>query len=282
MDHLERIIAAVNTLPTLPTVFAAISEAMEDPRTSADKLAQIISTDQVSALKVLKVANSPFFGFRGRIDTISEAVFYLGFNEIRNIVFALSVINSFSKTTSIPQFQPVDFWAHSIAVGIATRVIGAGSNAESLENYFLGGILHDIGKLIFFQFAKKDFIAALEIAESKKISLKSAEGEIFKFDHSVAGHMLAQKWKLPVSFQNVILYHHSGVTAESTDNLIPSVYLGNIVAKMLTLGRAGDDCIPKPNPQIWDKLKLPAGYFSKIRPRLEEDFNNTVRIMLHE
>lgn len=282
MDHLEKIVAAVNNLPTLPTVYAAISEAMEDPRTSADKLAQIIATDQVSALKVLKVANSPFFGFRGRIDTISEAVFYLGFNEIRNIVFALSVINAFSKSNTIPQFQPVDFWAHSIAVGIASRMIGAGSGADSLENYFLGGILHDVGKLIFFQFAKKDFVTALEKVEEKNISLKSAESEVFKFDHTLAGHLLAQKWKLPVSFQNAILYHHSGITSESTDNLIPSIYVANIVAKMLKLGKAGDDFIQKPNPLVWDKLKLPVGFFTKTRPRLEEDFQNTIRIMLND
>ncbi len=282
MVDVDKILNSVESLSTLPTIYSTISQAMENPRTSAAKIAEIIATDQVSALKVLKVANSPHFGFRGRISTISDAIFYLGFSEVKNIVFALSIINSFSKTTASSIFKPKDFWAHSIAVGIATRFIGIACGASNLENYFLGGILHDIGKLVFFQYAKNDYIELLEKASKEKLSLKQLESDVFKIDHAQIGFSLANKWKLPVTLQNSIFYHHIGNTNDDPDNLVPAVYLGNIMAKMLNLGYAGDDCIPKPNNAIWGKLKLPAGCFTSVRESLVTDHQNTIRIMLSD
>ncbi len=282
MDFLNYLINAIDTLPTLPTIYSAITEAMGNPKTSADKLAQIVSTDQVSSIKVLKVANSPIFGFRGRIETISQAVFYLGFNEIRNIVFALSVMNSFSKSSTFTKFKPVEFWEHSIATGITTRLIGAGIGVKTLENFFLAGILHDIGKLLFFQFAKKDFERVFEVMESQNLNLLEAEQNVFGATHTKAGQLLAQKWKLPPSLENAISYHHIGIAQSDSDTLTPSVYLGNMVAKMLCLGNAGNENIPRPEQTIWKKILLPPGFFVRNRKKLEEEFQHTTRIMLYE
>ncbi|MCL5028784.1 MAG: HDOD domain-containing protein [Bacteroidetes bacterium] len=282
MNVTEKIMSGVNNLPTLPTVYSSLTEAIENPRTSSEKLANIISNDQASVFKILKLVNSPFYGFRGKIDTISQAILHLGFNEVKNTVFALSVINFFSRDKILLNFRPVDFWAHSIAVGIVTRMIGAEIGGKNLENYFLAGIIHDIGKLIFFEYAHDDYLRVLELVESKRCYIKDAENEVMGLDHSRAGHLLASKWKLPQNIQNSILHHHNGFIGNETDTLVASVHIGDIVARMLELGYPGDNLIPEPNHKVWDILNISKGFFPQIRKRLLQDFSHTIRLMLVE
>lgn len=194
MDVIKKIIDGVNNLPTLPTVYTHLSQAMENPNTTKEEIARIISADQAATFKILKVANSPFYGLRGRIDTISQALLYLGFNEVKNIVFALSIINAFSKNKIFKKFKPLDLWAHSIGVGVATRLIGAVVGEKNLENYFLAGIFHDIGKLVFFEYVPNEYAKVIELVESKKIPIKDAELEILGLNHARAGQLIAEKW----------------------------------------------------------------------------------------
>lgn len=280
MDLKEKILNGVNKLPTLPTVYSTLSEAIEDPRASSEKVAKVLAADQVSAFKILKVANSPFFGFRGKIDTITQAIMYLGFTEVRNIVFALTVIDFFSKDKVLANFKPVDFWAHSIGVGIATRMIGSAIGEKSVENYFLGGVIHDIGKLLFLEVARDEYSTVLDMVETENISIRIAEKKILGFDHSYAGMLLAEKWQLPKNLQNVISAHHEGKTGDITDRLVASVHVADIMVRMLDLGFAGDKLVHEPDKRVWDILKLPEGYFTSCRKRLIDDFDRTIHIML--
>ena len=282
MNSFEIIIQNIKNLQTLPTIYTSISEALKDPLVTPEKLAQIISIDQVSSVKILKVANSPFYGFRGRIDTISQAILYLGFDEIKNIIFALSVVNIFTKDREILNFRPTDLWAHSIAVGIGTRLIGSAIGEKELENYFLAGIIHDIGKLLFIEFLPKDYGKVLKLVEEKNCYIKEAEFEVLGMDHCKAGQMLAEKWKLPAGLQDAILLHHAGIKANQTSKLIASVHIADILATALELGKCGDNMIPEPNYKVWEIVKLPKGFFPSIRKKLIDDFNQTVRVMLSE
>ncbi len=280
MASIEKIISGISSLPTLPTVYSALSEAVDNPSISSEKLAGLIATDQASAFKILKVVNSPFYGFRRRIDTISQAILFLGFNEVKNIISALSVINFFSKDKLISNFNPVDFWAHSIGVGIATRIIGTASGDGNIENYFLAGIIHDIGKLVFLEFAHDDYKNVIEIVEEENCFINAAEIKVFGIDHTFAGQMLAEKWKLPKNIQDTIRHHHNGFVNGEVNKLIAAVHIGDITARMLELGNPGDNLIPKPSFSAWENLKIPKGFFSLMRNKIIEDFTQTVRLML--
>ncbi len=282
MTLIEKIISGVNNLPTLPTVYSALSEAVDNPLTSSEDLAKLIASDQASAFKILKVINSPFYGFRRRIDTISQGILYLGFNEVKNIISALSVINFFSKNKLILDFNPVDFWAHSIGVGITTRIIGTTIGERNIENYFLAGIIHDIGKLVFFEFAPDDYKHVLEIVESENCFIKDAEAKVFGIDHTVAGQMLAEKWKMPQSIQDTIRQHHNGFIPGEINKLVAAVHIGDITARMLELGNPGDNLVPEPSNKAWEILGIPKGFFCLMRKKIKDDFTQTVRLMLAE
>lgn len=280
MDVIKKIIEGVNNLPTLPTIYTNLSEAMENPNTTKEELARIISFDQAASFKILKVANSPFYGFRGRIDTISQALLYLGFNEVKNIVFALSVIKAFSKSKSFKKFKPLDLWAHSIGVGITTRILGSAVGEKNLENYFLAGIFHDIGKLIFFEYVPNEYAKVIDLVESKGIPIRDAELEILGLNHARAGQLIAEKWKLPQSIVNIVSGHHTGLIGNNVNTLLASVHLGDILARTLDLGYGGDNIIPEPNIKIWDVLKLPKGFFASSKRKLKDDYDRITKIML--
>ncbi len=280
MNLVDKICERIYSLPTLPTVYSTLTELVENPRTTPEDAARVIANDQASAFKVLRSANSAFYGLHGHIDTISQAIIHLGFNEVKNLVAAISIINVFSKNNMLGNFRPVDFWAHSIGVGIITRYIGQVTGHENVENFFLAGILHDIGKLIFVEHAKNEYVEALTLAEEKGISIKDAEMTVLGLDHTFAGGLLADKWKIPESIKNAIHYHHSGIVGDQQNILVASVHVANICAKLFNMGFSGDTIIPQPNYKVWDILNLPENAFSASIPKLMRDYEETVTQLL--
>lgn len=278
MNFSERIKNSINNLPTLPTIFSQLSEAMEDPLVTNEKISRIISSDQSSAFKVLKVANSPLFGLHGKIDTITQAIMYLGHNEIKNIVLALSVMKIFSKDKNVKGLRPVDLWAHSIGVGVITRNIGLSIGEKSVENYFLAGIFHDIGKIIFLEYDAKEYQKVIDLVTQKNCRIREAEKEVFGIDHSIAGKILAEKWRLPNTIQDIIEFHHD--CRKETNKLLAAVHLGNILAHALNFGFAGDNIISKPNEEIWPVLNLQRGMILTSKVKFIEDYTNTIKSIL--
>ena len=280
MSLVEKIMTEVENLPSFPMAYAALSNAMEDPMITPNKLAALISADPAAAMKILKVVNSPIYGLRGRIDTISQAILFLGFREVKNIVFALSVMNFFSKDKRLVNFRPMDFWAHSIGTGIATRMIGRVVGEKNLENFFLAGMFHDVGKLIFLEFVHEEYAKVLEVVENKSCRIKDAEMEVLGLDHSRAGKLLAAKWKLPKGIQDSIYYHHDGIVPNERSLLVAAVHIGNIVARITSLGYPGDNIVPEPNIEVWEQLKLPKEFFTSMRRELQGDIESTTKMMM--
>ncbi len=280
MTILEKISSGLTKLPTLPTIYASLSEALSDSKTSIEDLAKIISSDQASSIKILRVVNSSSFGLSGRVDTISRAILYLGFNEINNIILALSIINMFEKRKILQDFKPVDFWAHSIAVGTIARLIGEALGVSKLENYFVAGILHDIGKLLFFDQFPNEFEEALIYSEKNKVPIIESETKILGIGHDFAGEILATRWNLPSSLRNVIANHHSGFSNGKLDPLVMSVHLADVVARFLSLGYPGDDLVLQPNPLIFQNFDLPKNLFTNLQPRLMESYKETIDLLL--
>ncbi len=119
----EEIWSKVEDFPTLPTIYTRMVEAISNPRTTVQDVADIIIKDQASTAKILKVVNSPLFGIQKTVNNVTDAIFFLGFNEVKNIVLTLSVMDMFSDTDSFDSFNVVDLWKHSIAVAIISKLL---------------------------------------------------------------------------------------------------------------------------------------------------------------
>lgn len=280
MINTERLISKVDEFPTLPTIYSTLLDVMSNPRSTANDVATVISQDQSSASKILKASNSSIYGFRGRISTISQAIVFIGFDEVKNLVTALSIIHMFKGSKKSLFFNPIDLWKHSLAVGVISRHIGKTIGVTNLENYFLAGILHDIGKLLFFKVIPEEYSQVINQAIEKNMTIRDAEQEYLGITHTVAGEILAEKWKLPTLLKNVIRYHANGVIDGEVDQLTGIVHIANITAAMLGLGTSGEEIISAPNPKVWDRIKLPDQFFTTNLESIIVSYEESIELLL--
>lgn len=280
MKSVNDMVEQVKEFPTLPTIYGALLDVISNPRSTVADVANIISQDQAAATKILKSVNSSIYGLQVRVDTISQAIFHLGFNEVKNLVIALSVIDIFQKTQSLPQFNVVDLWKHSIAVGVVTRLLGKSIGIKNLENYFLAGILHDIGKLFFLKNFNNEYDHVVKYVLENDTVIQMAESKVFGITHTVIGDMLAEKWKLPVSIRNAIKHHTRGLVDGKSDVQVCCVHIANIIARMMELGFPGDNLVHEPNIDTWNYLNFPPHTIISLMPQIKSDYQQSVSILL--
>lgn len=280
MIDIEKILKKVDEFPTLPTIYTALSEIMANPRSTINDAAQIISQDQSSVSKILKAANSSIYGLRVNIDTITQAIFYIGFDEVKNLIGAMSIIKLFSNVKDERTISPVALWKHSIAVGAITRILGEALQIKHLENYFIAGIIHDIGKLFFYKYLKNEYVKVVDFASNNNIQIKQAEKEILGITHTMVGELLAQKWKLPQNLINAISSHNSGFVDGKIDMLVSCVHLANVLAVSIDYGMNRDELIPEPNRKIWQYMNFESMPFTKLLPKFRQDIDESIDLLL--
>src|SRR5512147_968781 len=141
LEKLDRI----REIPTLPSIVLELNRLLQDPDTSVARISQTIEKDQATALKILKLVNSAFYGLQSKVGDLRSAVIMLGFNAVRNAIVPVSVIEALSSKTKLPGFDFTDFWKHSLAVAVTSKSIAYSTRLNSPDNCFVGGLLHDVG-----------------------------------------------------------------------------------------------------------------------------------------
>ena len=144
-NELDRIVSSLDKIPTLPVIYTKLGKLLQSPDATIQAVSNIISEDQVIAAKVLKFVNSAFYGFPQRIGSIQRAIVILGFNTIKNLVFATSVFDIFRGVETMSAFDKKSFWKHCIGCAVASRVLAEAADLRNPDEVFTGGLLHDIG-----------------------------------------------------------------------------------------------------------------------------------------
>lgn len=158
-DKISVLISKINSIPTLPTVACQVIEITADPNSSADDLAKVVTPDISLTTKLLKMANSPFFGAIRRVTSLQHAITVLGFKEVRNLIISAVIFESFMKAEKMGNYDIGKFWKHSFVCGLAAKVIAADLKKASNE-FFVAGLIHDIGKLVIYITSPHDFFEA--------------------------------------------------------------------------------------------------------------------------
>lgn len=263
MKSLDKIVNSIREFPTLPEIFGQLTDAMSDPDTNINYVASIIEKDTASVTKLLKLANSSIFGFRNRITSVPQAILYLGFEEVKNLLLSLKIIQIFrTKDRNIQLIKPSDFWIHSVSTGVIARLIGSSVGIRNSEILFLGGVLHNIGRLLFYITLPDDYTEVLKVHRKERIPINDAERKIIGISSSLAGEMLAQKWKLPLQIIDIIKYYSTGTIADKINLNVAITHIADFVSSILEIGSDGREYISAPNPQVWENLQLPNNFFS--------------------
>ena len=224
----------IEDLPTLPAVAIEANKMLLNYDTAISKLSDIIEKDQAMVSKILKLVNSSFFGLRGKISSISHAIVVLGFNTIRNAVVSISIIDAFTVKERLDGFDITDFWKHSLSVAVTSKYLSQKTGIHSSDDCFVGGLLHDMGKIVLLQHFKDLFLKVLIAAEKNNLSFYEAEISQIPIDHAQIGGYLARKWQLPEALIDGIQYHHSGKSDTETQNLSMIIHAANLIANTYT------------------------------------------------
>ncbi|MDH4153680.1 MAG: HDOD domain-containing protein [Nitrospira sp.] len=244
-------IEQLGDLPTLPHVVQRLATMIASPTVSAEEIGTIIEKDQVLAAKVLRLANSPFYGFPSRIGSVSHAVIVLGFNVVKGLTLCASAL-TIMKDAGMDQL-----WRHSLGVAITANLLATRLEIKNPEELFVSGLLHDIGKVVLYV-KWPDVGTSIKAAMKTRTdhSLFDVELELTGLSHAEIGGYLASAWHLPITLREPILYHHNPTQAKDATLQTAIVHVADILVKGMACGNPGDDLIPPLSKPAWDQVGL--------------------------
>ncbi len=227
--RIELIKQHIDSFPVLPTTVTRLIKVTNDPECSVKEVVDTLHLDQSLCLTVLKIANSVLFGRPQKVDSIKMAVVILGFDEVQRIALAKALINSFSKLAYKHKPFVDRFWQHSFACGMAARII-AQDQRITPDIAFMGGLIHDIGKLIMFETFTDDYVLERWMTTLSNEEMLREELEMFSFTHDMLGGQLLKKWFFPENLITAVAYHHRPGEATKQKAFAYVIQLADILA----------------------------------------------------
>jgi putative nucleotidyltransferase with HDIG domain len=267
----QLIINKINNLPTLPDVVHKIVTLVQDENTSAKDLCKLISYDQAISLRLLKVANSAYYGFLREVSTIQHAVVILGFDEVKRLSLGIAMFNFMQRTGDETSLVMDEFWKHSIGCSLAAKIICEKVGIEP-DVTSTASLLHDIGKVVLDNLFSKEYRIVLERSRNEKVSSIDVEKEILGFSHSDVGLWLCSKWKFPPSLILPIAHHHKVDEADQENILrVSVVHLADILSKKADIGNNGDNAIPLFQKTAQENLRIKEEETDEIVKELQSE-----------
>ncbi len=266
-------------LPALPTIALEVASLIDNPKTSVAKLTNVISTDQVLTAKVLKIANSPFYGFQRKISTLDFAIMVLGFDSLKEILLSISLINAFRKRQD-KRFDSREFWKHSLATGIGARTIARQLGYRISGESFVAGLLHDIGILVTYQYFHDDFIRIVDAVREGKSTFQDMEKAVLLATHAEIGGWLAERWNLPDQLTEAIRFHHRPELAEKNPQLAALVHFVDFLCHKVGVGALSYETSKEYDPNALKLLGVPEdeltqAFYDSFGSKLREDLDRT-------
>ena len=229
----EKIVQMTGDLPTMPHVASLVMQKVADPNATARDLHEIISQDQAMTARILKIANSPFYGSARKVSQLTNAIVVMGFNAIRSLVMA-SALNDFLKSYGLIEKL---LWEHSMGCAALSKKIARLVRFSNIEEAFLAGLMHDIGKVVInLKLPDKMREVVQEVYYSPELTFARVEQEILGFDHAQVGRLVAGKWRFTDEMEEAIGCHIKPEEATILPALAHIVHLANAFCHKLEIG----------------------------------------------
>lgn len=271
----RKMVAGIDQIGTLPTIYAKVCELVDSPTSSASDLGRVISGDQGFTAKLLRLVNSAFYGFPNRIDTVSHAVTIIGFKQLKELVLATSVMGIFKNISEDCSLNMTDFWKHSIGCGLASRTLAIYSCQEDPESYFVAGLLHDMGRMVLLDKYSDQYLEVFSDAKENDRLVFESESRVLGFTHGAVGRELASLWKLPNTIKAALGYHHHPNRAKSDGMYADIVHIADILTHACEIGMSGEPFVPPLVLESWERVGLQKSLLQAVLEKIEEQFEET-------
>lgn len=236
---LDKIRVFVDKMPSLSTTVSKVLEICSRTDTAPNDLNKVISLDPVLTGQVLKLINSAYYSLVNKVTSLTRAIIMLGLNTVKNLALSTAIIRSVGQAKKSKALPIKDFWAHSIGVGVMAKLLAVerGLPLADREEYFVAGLLHDLGKIPFGD----EYTDVLVHTKATQEPLIHLEQRIMEIDHEEVGYMIASKWKLNPVITDAICHHHAPLlAAPENQGLVATVALADFYICLFDIGYAGN------------------------------------------
>ena len=275
-DKLKKIVSKIVGLPTLPGILEKMNKIVVNPETTAQEVGSLVSSDPSMAAKVLRIVNSSFYGFPNRISTVSHAIVILGFNAVKSIVLSSSIFDAFGRAKQKSAYDRSLFWNHSVGCGVSCRVIARKMGIKAEEEFFIGGLLHDIGKIILDQYLHEQFEEILAFTREEDCLIIEAEEEVLGVTHADIGGWLFEKWGLSDDLVEAVRHHHTHAPELENPRFTAIIHLGDIFTRALGIGSGGDGRMPPLDRSAWELSGFNAGTLDSLFTEIDAEFEKSM------
>lgn len=265
LDQLQQRVVEMACLPTLPSIVRSIGNIADDNKTTAEDIARLVSADQVLSAKLLRLVNSPVYGFPGRISNITHAVVLLGFNAVKGLVMATAVFDIVGRPGKT-------LWEHSLGCAVICRRLAQAIGHPDPEETMVAGLLHDLGKVVLAYVAPEDYSRTIQTAKERNLYIGAAEEEVLGITHTRVAGWLAVEWHFPQRLTEPLLHHHNPAMAKDFPDATAIVHVADILARGMGFGEPGDDTLPPFSSAAYRTLKLTRERLDDALSKAEVDF----------
>ena len=275
---IDQVIKEIQQVPSLSVVVMEILASFDKEDIDVARLVQKLGQDQGLTARVLRVANSPFYGLSSKVGSVNEAVVVLGFHNVRSLVAAARIIHQFPTSEGSGAFDQLAFWQHGIGTAVCAQVL-AKTLGKDQALAFTAGLLHDFGKLVLDAYFSENYAVALARCTADDSTLVDAERAVLGLDHAQVGYELAKRWKFPLSIQQAIRDHHQP-DCEPAD-LTDLVHVANTLCHALDIGNSGYEMVPFLSSAAWTRLNLDWETMPALMAEIERQYA-AMRLLVNE
>ncbi len=270
---ITKAINKISEIATLPEITVRIIDIVEDPKSTAHDLHEVIKNDPALSAKILKVVNSAFYGLPGQIANMDRAIVLLGLSAVKNIAIAASISRLFKGDKPHPHFSAKDLWRHSVGVAVAARKLAILSgNRVGSEDLFVGGLMHDLGILIERQAFGDKLLEVIEKCVDSQRDFCSIETEMFGASHPEFGLALATKWKFPKHLLGMIGYHHGPeVLPPAEQKLATLVQIADVICCREEIGFSLTCNTPEVSQEMLSRGEIEPAMIDEMSSTLSDD-----------
>lgn len=221
-------IEIISSIPALPSVVAHALRMTENEEYSVDSLVAALEADHAFTTRLLRVANSAFYGMAQEIYTVRDAIIVIGFEAVHALAISAAVVCGVWVKDEL--FEPKQFWGHSLTCGLFAEAVAKRLRCSKPEVAFTLGIIHDIGRIAIMQSDPERCRRVYETAARDKVYLFKAEKLVLGFDHAEIGAAMSEKWRLPASYTQAIRHHHTPETVTTDREITYALALANALS----------------------------------------------------